>query len=155
MNKTVRIKCPKCERNTLRKSWGKNMIDREFFCDHDHLYFGIHELVNEWSYDAGDLVGILPPSFERHIIIKYLPKELPSPFEPNFMEKLITHEQLVKWWDEDTVSTGEPVWGSLKEKDEAYEVVNEMLMGIESWETMDDYNDLRATERDALGIGIQ
>lgn len=47
---------------------------------------------------------------------------------------------------------GEPVWYSEEERQEAYNLVTRMHLGISE---LDDYNDLKETENYALGIGVQ
>lgn len=121
-----RIICPKCQNKTLRKSVGSintwNNVEKEYFCDHCHEYFGIGELVNKWGYDLGDFGDTVSVNYK--VYIEY------------HLSKII-----VRWWDSDTVSpTYEPDWNSFKERISDYDTVTEMLLGIPAWESNDiDY----------------
>ncbi len=131
-----RIICPKCGTRHLRKSMSANNTGKEFFCDHDHEYFDIAELVNKWNYDAGDFYGDngqTQLTFREAGLIHFWLRNKPA-------EEKIT---ATKWFDGNgTYSCDEPVWSSEIARDEGYDVVNRMLMGIEELEWDFDVNDL-------------
>ena len=125
------IYCPSCGRRALRRSYGESPYG-EFFCDIDRNYFTVDELVNFWGYDVSDFIN------ERGI----------SLLNDSFKSRVV-----------DTISMilldGEPLWASEKERNEAYEVVNHMYQEIPKWDDMSDYLDLKSTQNNALGVGIQ
>ena len=95
---------------------------------------GIDELVNQWNYDAGDLFGESSP---------YPALLVPVNWEVGEVMELPFYSE---------VPANEPDWETLTERVDAYEMVNRMLLGIPE---LDDYIDLKETEYDALGIGVQ
>lgn len=122
-----RIICPKCGTRNLRKSIPAKS-GQEYFCDKDHEYFGIAELVNVWGYDAGDFYGMngqaqLSPEEWGHII--FLMKK------PRENSKRVSF--VLDWEGE---------WSSEIARDESYDVVNRMLAGIEELEWDFDVRDL-------------
>lgn len=127
------IKCPKCQKQFMKKS-NPQKFGLEYFCHNCHEYFGVNELVNQWGYDAGDLFPTYP----------------------------VTHADYKKWMKIDTVSKpvraysewadGEPNWDTAQEREESYQGVTRMHMGISEY---DDYADLLNTQQDALQIGVQ
>ena len=123
-----RIICPKCGTRNLRKAIPAK-VGAEYFCDKDHSYFGIVELVNQWNYDAGDFYG------------------LGGYTQLDFNEVKVMHfwvqksrEALPKYGSFFFEPEGE--WSSDIARNESYDVVNRMLMGIEELEWNFDKNDL-------------
>lgn len=49
------LKCPKCKKQMMKQSLHQE-FGKEYFSHCCHEYFGVNELVNQWGYDAGDLV---------------------------------------------------------------------------------------------------
>lgn len=137
MNIQDKLICPKCMTRNLRKAHGRNPI-AEFFCDKDHLYFSIWELVNIWGYDAGDFVN------KKGIYI------LTQSENQNFFDYL--HIQVTPRVDTLDMFEGEPIWSSEKERDEAYAMVHRMFLDIPEY---NDYQDLKNTQECALDRGIQ
>lgn len=121
-----RIICPKCGTRNLRKSIPAN-VGKEYFCDHDHDYFGIAELVNVWNYDAGDFYGdngLTQLTFrETGLMLSLVQKSRDTKYGSFFFEP-------------------EGEWSSDIARNESYDVVNRMLMGIEELEWNFDKNDL-------------
>lgn len=160
-----KILCPKCQTRSLRNSIDKKR--GELFCDHDHIYFTIWELVNVWGYDAGDFINqknesLLPKGEFMPCVHKNI-QDYP-PFIPKMFVCGTQCKDCSKiWYPEskyepaqrfDTLSMfeGEPIWKSVGERNEAYEMVYRMFEGVSEY---DDYQDLKNTERNALGVGIQ
>lgn len=152
-----RIVCPKCGTRNLRKSLSANNVGKEYFCDKEHIYFGISELVNQWNYDVADFYseydisnnvstlsddGLLQAwkySIDRDRKRLALPKYNSLFYKNPPEEKIIS----TKWFDGNgTYSCDEPVWSSEIARDESYDVVNRMLAGIEELEWNFDVNDL-------------
>jgi hypothetical protein len=123
--------CPKCNKRMMGRSHPQK-FGMEYFAHCCHQYFGVNELVNQWNYDAGDLFGYVfdTGKYLKGIVDKYYPART---FYSEF-------------------DSGEPYWDTLAERVDAYEMVNRMLLGIPEY---DDYLDLKETEYDALGIGVQ
>ena len=122
------IECPKCRKPFLKKV-GKPTIGKEYYCHNEHIYFGTWELVTQWGLDAGDFYQ------PRLLVHGTPPYKIPVPI------------------DLDTApNSGEPIWANEKERDEAYEVVHRMFLGIPEW---NDYQDLKETQECALDRGIQ
>lgn len=166
------IMCPKCNKQGLRKSHGKNP-QGEFFCDIDRVYFSIWELVNIWGFDAGDFVNnngvsLLPnrPTICTHDYLMDYPPFIPKRFQ-YATQCMDCFEIFYEDEKSDTVSnsedvnfllqtssefSGEPMWQSNQEREEAYEMVHRMFMGIPEY---DDYQDLKNTQNSALDIGVQ
>lgn len=119
------IKCPKCGKQKMGKAHPQK-FGKEYFCHDCHIYFCMAELIHHWGFDAGSLFGDMPSLSIAPIGF----------FSPKYYE----------------VETAEPYWMSGKERNYAYEMVNRMLLGIPE---LDDYIDLKETEYDALGIGLQ
>lgn len=124
---TEYIECPKCNKEKLAYNHPDSVL--QWTCFHCFTVFSTDELVNRWGLDAGDLFGLNGD----------VPNILLSPirfFSPKYYE----------------VETGEPYWLSGKERNSAYHMVSRMFLGIEE---IDDFLDLRETEYNALGIGVQ
>lgn len=138
------LRCPKCGRQMMGKShpqkWGM-----EYFAHCCHEFFGIDELVSKWGYDAGDLFD-------------------PEPWyaEPEWLTRMV---QVVETYSKNPPNTPivlahqfplpdsfEPEWYSTMERDDAYSMVNRMLLGIPEY---DEYQDEQKTYYDALGIWVQ
>jgi len=137
-----KLVCPKCRTRNLRKAHGRNPIG-EMFCDRDRIYFTIWELVNIWGFDAGDFVNnngvsLLPNkikiSSSHGTLVSFSPTTLK--FYPN------TRIDTLSMFE------GEPLWQSPQEREEAYEMVHRMFLGIPEY---DDYQDLKNTQDSALG----
>ena len=116
------IKCPKCSRKTLRKSVGANC--KEWFCDQCHLYFDTYELVFIYDYDYGDFGDVSAKN-----LLASIEEILSTP-------KMVVSEKITStnWFD--TVSSytiDEPTFFSVKERDEAYEMVTRMFLDIPEW----------------------
>lgn len=128
-NISSRIVCPKCSKHTMRKSLPEK-LGKEFFCDTCHDYFGIAELVNEWSYDVADFYSfpefISTISEPQYLLIAMLSSMRGEPTE------YVPYNEL----------DPEGEWSSEIARDESYEVVNRMLMGIEELEWDFDARDL-------------
>lgn len=131
-------KCPKCRKQFLKKSSSHTPgFGKEYFCHKCHVYFGIIELVYVWGYDAADL-------YSDELV------ETPKEFI------------LFEDWKSDTVSDlYEGEWYSACQREDSYEVVNEMLQGVDAWDNYDDYEDydvyadLMQTQEYALQRGLQ
>lgn len=131
-------KCPKCRKQFLKKSSSHTPeFGKEYFCHNCHEYFGILELVYHWGYDVADLYS------DEWV-------EVPKMF--------IVFEA----WKSNTVSDlYEGDWYSARQRNESYEVVNEMLQGVDAWDNYDDYEDydiyadLMQTQEYALQRGLQ
>lgn len=132
------IKCPKCGKQKMGKAHPPR-FGKEYYAHCCHEYFGVNELVNQWNYDAGDLFPYYPVTHADYKGWLYVS----SPHTPIL-------EIGNKYYSE--FDSGEPYWGTLAERVDAYEMVNRMLLGIPEY---DDYLDLKETEYDALGIGVQ
>lgn len=121
------IVCPKCQTKTMRASVSPT-LGKEYFDDKCRQYFGIDELVNHWGYDAGDFGNSVP--------LRLLP-----PYEgriPDFTPVIL--EDLLQWWDQDTVSIiDEPEWEDLEQRLRDYEIVERMFLGIPEW-SIEDYS---------------
>lgn len=121
---STRIKCPDCATKTMRPSvanWGK-----PYFCDKCHKYFSVEFLVHEHNYDCGDFVSdnFDMPTNEIWNSIKLAVSTKP-------VDKIVD----TTWFDGDTVSViDEPVFHSLTERDEAYQMVQRMFDDIPEWE---------------------
>jgi hypothetical protein len=155
--------CPKCHTRNLRKAHGKNPIG-EMFCDKDHEYFTIWELVHKWGYDAGDFVNLngvsLLPNKPKcpHTDLQDYPSDVSEEYLgrkycKNCLESFTidTPIDILTDWQEGEIpppTSDEVILESEKERKESYEMVNRMFLGIPEW---DDYQDLKNTERDALG----
>ncbi len=139
-----RIICPKCGTRNLRKSIPAK-AGAEYFCDKDHSYFGIVELVNQWNYDAGDFYGEDGQTqltfAETGLMHFWLKKSREDEFEKlkeavlYFSTKLAEGEVL-------SPVDQEGEWSSNIARNESYDVVNRMLMGIEELEWNFDIRDL-------------
>jgi len=108
---------------------------KEYFAHCCHNYFGVDELVNQWNYDAADLLDLTP---------WYV--------EPEWLTKMI---QVVEVYTEKVFplpDTFEPEWHTKQERNSAYQMVSRMFLDIPEF---DDYADMLATQEDALGIGVQ
>lgn len=125
------LMCPKCGKKLMGKAHPQR-FGKEYYAHCCHQYFGVNELVNQWGYDAGDLYGYVDNAkkFVNDLTNKYYP---PQPFYCEF-------------------DGGEPNWKNEQERVDAYQMVSRMFLGIEE---IDDYIDLRETEYNALGIGVQ
>ena len=137
MNKNVshissRIMCPKCRTQSMRKSVEKHpKFDLEYFCDKDHCYFGIFELVHEWGYDAADFIS---DSFVFPDKVLWERIKLAVASGSKIVEIPPTQEQLIRWWGEDSISPDvEAVWSSKSSRDEDYETVTKMQLDIPAW----------------------
>lgn len=139
MNIQDKIVCPKCNTRGLRKSHGVSPKG-EMFCDKDHEYLTIWELVNIWKYDAGDFVN----QNNRYIGSTLLPKI--TSWE-NILDLEDINNQLTSY-----EISSEPMWLSSQEREEAYEIVHRMFMGIPEY---DEYQDLKNTQECALDRGVQ
>lgn len=127
------LMCPKCNKRMMGRSHPQK-FGMEYFAHCCHQYFGVNELIHFWGFDAGDLFGDK------------------SSFYIGEMEQLVpVHSEIKKVWFCE-YPDGEPYWYSISERDDAYSMVNRMLLGIPEY---DDYLDLKETEYDALGIGVQ
>ena len=161
-----KLLCPKCGSRSLRKSHGRNPIG-EMFCDRDRIYFTIWELVKVWGFDAGDFinnngVSLLPSGIgvvcTHEFLVAYPPFIPKTPFIPKMFKYANQCMDCFEIFPEDkksdTVSMfeGEPMWQSNQEREEAYEMVHRMFMGIPEY---DDYQDLKNTQECALDIGVQ
>jgi len=128
---STRIVCPKCGTKSLRKSLHFSNLGEEYFCDKDHVYFGIAELVNIWDYDISDFYSEIGTQLTE---IEWL--------------KVVTLEEFKedakKNNGQDVGATLDPEgeWSSKIARDESYEVVNRILMGVEEWEGYFDPRDL-------------
>lgn len=120
-----RIVCPKCSRRTMRKSLPEK-LDKEFFCDTCHVYFGIAELVNQWNYDVADFYSEVGTQLTE---IEWLKVAVLS-FSNSLVEVV------------EQAPDPEGEWSSEISSNESYEVVNRMLMGIEELEWDFDACDL-------------
>ena len=121
---STRIKCPQCNTKTMRLSVFPR-ADLEYYCDRCHDYFGIRGLVHSYNYDSADFYGdngtsqMSPDNWA--LFIK----------QWNEKEKIVA----TTWFDGDTVSViDEPVFHSLAERDEAYQMVQRMFDDIPEWE---------------------
>lgn len=131
-------KCPKCRKQFLKKSSSHTPeFGKEYFCHNCHEYFGILELTHHWGYDVADLHSDEWKKAPKMFII----------FED---------------WKSNTVSDlYEGDWYSARQRNESYEVVNEMLQGVDAWDNYDDYEDydvyadLMQTQEYALQRGLQ
>jgi hypothetical protein len=143
--------CPKCNKKFLRTSCGKPVLGKEMYCHYCHEYWGVDELVNEWGYDLGDFGDCFPLDVYDAIERKNnfaknngrhpwmnLPvmKEWDTPEEDKAWDYLSDRLVSTNWVDFDTVSTfqiDEPQFKSVKERDEAYEMVDRMFLDIPEW----------------------
>jgi hypothetical protein len=123
------LKCPKCKKQMMRQSLHQE-FGKEYFSHCCHEYFGVNELVNQWGYDAGDLVPSYPVT------------------HANYKGWYPTEQ--VKWFSE--FDSGEPMWATAYERVDAYKVVQRMFLGLPE---LEDYQDLMSTNEDALQIGVQ
>ncbi len=125
------IVCPKCNERFLRKSMDSlPKSGLEYFCHRCHQYFGIAELVNVWNYDAADFYGTngqaqLHPE-DWSIAIFWMKKSREA-----------MARKVVSFFTEP-----EGDWSSDIARDESYDVVNRMFMGIEELEWDFNTNDL-------------
>jgi hypothetical protein len=122
------IKCPKCQKKTMRKSIPEK-FGMEWFCDQCHEYFGTNELVFNWNYDSGDFYG--KESETPHILImeRYFNKILPDNLMFHWIDyddEIIAEVPFFPFQDE-------PFWNSEKERFEAYEMVERMFLDIPEW----------------------
>ena len=132
------IKCPKCQNNTMRKSIPQKQ-GFEYFCDTCRLYFGIWELCNHWNYDMGD--------FCEHVNFEQFPKFVPEIFV-QYTQCLDCGKKLYEdvtqisttWFEDATSICDEPVWKTISERKDAYEMVERMFLGIQEWEYERRYN---------------
>lgn len=137
MNKNIsqRIICPKCGTRNLRKSHPPR-LGNEYFCDKDHEYFGIFELVEEWNYDVADFYG-LDVNTQLSLEETYYVRQF------NYKRKTPTLIEFIGGArGEFPSSMEEPKWDSLESREKSYEVVNRMLSEIEEWEEGSFRNDL-------------
>jgi hypothetical protein len=103
-------------------------------------------LVNQWGYDAGDLVPYYPVTHANY-----------KGWHGNIHYDVMSGTHYSEFED------GEPLWESEAERQLDYEVVDHMHMGISELEAFElwklrmdnDYADLIATQESALQIGVQ
>lgn len=138
MKVTDCIICPKCQKPFL-KSVANSTFGKEYFCHKCKVYFGVNELVNQFGYDAGDLVPSYPVTHANYKGWLYVP----MPLAP-------IRNMVQKYYSE--FDDGEPYWDNEFQRVDAYEMVSRMLLGIPEY---DDYADLIATQENALDIGVQ
>lgn len=150
------IKCPKCGKQKMGKAHPQS-FGKEYYAHCCHQYFGVNELVNQWNYDAGDLFPYYPvthadykggfPSGNLNILVSKQRQPTNVQLAPHYAFDTLPPTPFYSEFD-----GGEPYWDTLAERVDAYEMVNRMLLGIPE---LDDYIDLKETEYDALGIGVQ
>ena len=144
------IKCPKCGKKKMGKAHPQT-FGKEYFARCCHEYFGVNELVNQWGYDAGDLFPYYPVTHANYK--NWIPKEnIPMMVEIDYGQQEIEVFSMLNRPNYSEFDGGEPYWDTLAERVDAYEMVNRMFLGIPE---LDDYADLKETEYDALGIGVQ
>ena len=120
------IECPRCHKPFLKSYMGiaSTKFGKGYFCHFCHTDFGVYELVHQWGMDAGDLFGDIVAT--PWAINSPVELEYPMPFEPD--------------------------WSTAQERNDAYQMVSRMFLGVEE---VDDYADLLATQDCALDIGVQ
>lgn len=137
-------KCPKCRKQFLKKSSSHTPeFGKEYFCHNCHEYFGILELVHHWGYDVADLYSDEWKKAPHFIGTS------------SMMEYYSTISKISNYrdWKSNTVSDlYEGDWYSARQRNDGYEVVNEMLQGVDAW---NDYTDLMQTQEYALQRGLQ
>lgn len=165
------IVCPKCHERFLRKSMDSSpKSGREYFCHHDHEYFGLSDLVNKWNFDVADFYSesmTTQLNEAEWLKVAWLYGEKLHPTKKNTLVEVDFAEQerglmefltapLEKWSTllgsaygmkiEEYVpyspDTFEGEWSSETARSESYDVVNRMLMGIEELEDGFDARDL-------------
>lgn len=144
MKVTDCITCPKCQKPFL-KGVANATFGKEYFCHKCHVYFGVNELVNQFGYDAADLFPAYPVT------------------HANYKGWIVKSYWAVSMTNYSEFDGGEPLWASMAERDEAYEVVVNMYAGIGEMEAFEiwkekfdnDYADLITTQECALDIGVQ
>jgi len=149
MNISECIKCPKCQKQFMKKSISTvPKLGEEYFCHWCHLYWGVDELVNKWGYDLGEFGDSFPlevytaigkknnfaTNNNRHPWMNLpIMKDWDTPEEDKAWEYLSDKIISTNWFDFDSVSTfltDEPVWRTDDQKQEAYEIVTRMFLGI-------------------------
>lgn len=147
------IRCPKCEKKTLRKSLNAKLrfgseYGREYYCDQCHLYFGIQGLIDNWNYDAADL-------FDAHTVTAdYSEQEkrifsagrrstnkVPYPIIPKMRSIFVEDSTTI-------FNKDEPIWWTNKERQDAYEMVDRMFTNVPEWEE-------DGTTNKGIDIGIE
>lgn len=130
MNIKDYLECPKCRIKRLRKSVERNpKFGKEYFCDRCHVYFGVHELVHEWGWDAADFISgdLIYPElliWERIKMAVDCGPKIPHPID-NGLRAFTNLE-----WLENSGQYEDGEWSSKIARDEAYEVVGRMFAGI-------------------------
>lgn len=128
------IRCPKCNTKTMRQSIGHNMVGKEYYDDRCHEYFGITELVKVWGYDVSDFYNEIGDDIiwsEVGLIVQI--RETVADFA-----KGVAGEASTMFCEFDTVSpTFEPEWKNEFEREDAYEEVTLMQLGI-PWYALED-----------------
>ena len=133
-----KIKCPKCGWNELRKAHPEK-IGLEYFCDHDHIYFGIYELVHVWGYDGADFYAgetTQLTSVQRTQVIEWAIEAWEDKVKQDSDEETLDDAIM------EILEDAEGEWDSAKEREEAYLVVTHMLLGVDEWDDEDVRNSL-------------
>lgn len=142
--------CPRCHTRFLRKSVAPR-VGKEYYCHRCHIVMGIDELVNQWNYDAGDLFPYYPVTHANYK--NWIPKgNTPMIVQIDYGQQEMKVLSMLNRPNYSEFDGGEPYWDTLVERVDAYEMVNRMFLDIPEF---DDYADLKETEYDALGIGVQ
>lgn len=137
---STRVKCPQCNTKTMRLSVFPR-VDLEYYCDRCHDYFGIRGLVYSYNYDSADFYGDsgtsqMSPDNWAVFINEYNAKakrkleEVRIGKYDELSASYVQDDKIVAttWFDGDSVSViDEPVFRSLAERDEAYQMVQRMF----------------------------
>jgi len=136
----------------MKKALGTPVLNKEYFCHWCHEYWSLDELVNKWGYDLGDLGDTKPqlnfaPAFPTLSIsqIDYLAIEkiidgwqkVVHPIQILHLDPSVETLYSTNWFDTESASTSltdEPVWRTEAQKQEAYEIVTRMFLGIPEYE---------------------